>query len=457
MNRVLGISEGADEAACTEWLEKLRWPDGVTCIHCGDSRVCRIVSKSRSGKPRRLYECGACHRQFSVTAGTIFHSSHLPLSKWILALRIILDDERECSVSLLAQELEVHYRTAKRVVGEVREALRYPPQWLSRAFEGTNHTPKRRRSSSDLKAFGHDKHSDMSRSRPAKVRSSGAGRHPTGMIGFIVPDLMNPFFTEIAGGLMKQVRKRGSNLLISSSGGSNACERQEIEEFLDLRVDSLVIISTQTSAALFQRLKKHGVRLVMVDREIPGIGLNYVGVDDEKVGMLAVSHLFGHGYRHIAHICDPRISTGIGRLRGYRKGLRINQFLEKPGYIANVDSADPKAEFAGYKAMSTLLTSRVPLDSVFCYNDIIAIGAMRAVVHSGLRVPDDIAVVGVGNVPNAELFKVSLTSIDQNCALIGETAGELALSLVEGRGVFRPKRILLPPLLVKRQSTRRPP
>jgi LacI family transcriptional regulator len=111
---------------------------------------------------------------------------------------------------------------------------------------------------------------------------------------------------------------------------------------------------------------------------------------------------------------------------------------------------------AGYKAMSTLLTSRIPLDSVFCYNDIIAIGAMRAIVHAGLRVPDNIAVVGVGNVPNAELFKVSLTSIDQNCALIGERAGELALSLVEGRSALRPKRILLSPLLVKRQSTRRP-
>lgn len=312
-----------------------------------------------------------------------------------------------------------------------------------------------RRSSTGLKAFSQDKQSEVSGLRPVIARSSDAGRRPIGTIGFIVPDLMNPFFMEIAGGLMKQVRKRGSNLLISSSGGNDASERKEIEEFLDLRVDSLVIISTQTSTSLFQRLKKHGARLVMVDREIPGIGLNYVGVNDEKVGMLPVSHLFGQGYHHIAHICDQRISTGIGRLGGYCKGLRTNQIREKTERIINVDSVDANAEFAGYKAMNTLLTSRALLDSVFCYNDIIAIGAMRALAHAGLRVPDDIAVVGVGNVPNAELLKVSLTSIDQNCALIGERAGELAMSLVEGRSVIRPQRILLLPLLVKRQSTRR--
>ena len=104
--------------------------------------------------------------------------------------------------------------------------------------------------------------------------------------------------------------------------------------------------------------------------------------------------------------------------------------------------------------MNSLLRSRVHIDSVFCYNDVIAIGAMRAIANAGQRIPDDIAVVGVGNVPNAELFKVPLTSIDQNCALIGERAGELALRLVERRRALSPKRILLSPVLVKRQSTK---
>jgi LacI family transcriptional regulator len=452
---VLSADECADEAACIEWLEKLRWPNGVICIRCGYTRVYRIVSKSRSGNLRRLYECGACHRQFSVATATIIHNSHLPLRKWIVVLQEILNSESECSVSLLAQELDVHYRTARRVAGEIREALRHPPQWLSRGLEEMNSIPSDRRPSPGPKASSQGKRSNKSRTGVAKRNASGAGRHPAGIVGFVVPDLMNPFFTEIAGGLMEQVRKRGSNLLISSSGGNNACERQEIEEFLDLRVDSLVIISTQTSPALFVRLKKHGVRFVMVDREIPGLGSNYVGVNDEKVGMLAVSHLIGQGYRHIAHICDPRISTGIGRLKGYRQGLRINQIPERPGSIVHVNSAGPKAELAGYKAMNTLLTSRVHLDSVFCYNDIVAIGAMRAIAHAGLRVPDDIAVVGVGNIPSGELFKVSLTSIDQNGALIGQKAGQLVLSLPGGRTAVRSKRLLLPPVLIKRKSTSR--
>jgi LacI family transcriptional regulator, galactose operon repressor len=446
-----------------EWLERLRWPAGVTCVRCGHDHVFRIVSKCRSGKPRKIYECGVCHHQFTVITGTIFHNSHLPLKKWTTALRMMLDGDREYSAGALARELEVQYRTARRVAGEVREALRYPPEWLSRALEDENRHTRVRRSSSGLKPFGPSKRPDIDKRPPAKMISRDTGRYSTvkarstRTIGFVVPDLINPFFTEMASGLMKQARKRGYSVLISSSGGNDACEREEIEEFLDLHVDSLVIVSTQTSTALFQRLKKHGVPFIMVDREIPGLGVNYVGVDDEKVGMLAVSHLYECGCRHIAHIGGPRISTGVGRLKGYLKGLRKFGIPERSEYIANVASPDLKAEFAGYKAMSILLKSRVHIDSVFCYNDVIAIGTMRAIAHAGQRIPGDIAVVGVGNVPNADLFKVPLTSIDQKCALIGERAGEFALSLVENRRVLRPKRILLSPVLVRRQSTRRQP
>ena len=329
VSRLIGIHENADEVTCIQWLEILRWPAGVTCVRCGHDHIFRIASKRRSGKPRGIYECGLCRHQFTVTSGTFFHDSHLPLPKWIAAIRMMLDDHSGSSASLLARELEVQYRTARRITGEIREALRHPPEWLSRALESEDRLQRVRGSFSGQGP-------DVRKSSPAKTISRDPGHHlevnsnSKHTIGFIVPDLINPFFTMIAGGLMKQVRKRGYSVLISSSGGNDACERQEIEDFLDLNVASLVIVSTQTSTALFQRLKRHGVRFVMVDREIPSLGVNYVGVDDEKVGMLAVSHLYDRGCRHIAHICGPRISTGMGRLRGYLNGLRRYEMPERP-------------------------------------------------------------------------------------------------------------------------------
>lgn len=118
-------------------------------------------------------------------------------------------------------------------------------------------------------------------------------------------------------------------------------------------------------------------------------------------------------------------------------------------------SVDNLSDTSGHEAMLRLLELQPRPDGVFCYNDPTAMGAMKAILDGGLRVPEDVAVIGAGNVNYAGLLRVPLSSIDQHSDSIGERAGKLALSLVESKTAVRPRTVLLDPGLVVRASSAR--
>jgi len=277
-------------------------------------------------------------------------------------------------------------------------------------------------------------------------------------IGLVVPDLVHPFFSEVAKGLSSELRTRGYSLLISSSEENPELEREEIDHLLARRVDALIIASTQWTVESFRRIEERKRSYVLVDRCFAGLPANFVGVDDEEVGSLATEHLISVGCRRIAHIRGSEISTALGRLAGYRRVLARNGLEVPAGYIQTAGTSDDAGDTSGYQAMQRLLSVEPRPDGVFCYNDPTAMGGLKAILDSGLRVPHDIAVIGCGNVRHAELLRVPLSSVDQDSACIGRQAATLALSLVESKGErLRPKTILLPPKLVARESTRRQP
>lgn len=113
--------EFSSEELCIKHLEQVRWPDGLRCIRegCNSERIMTFEAKGKTGKPRHLYECVDCRYQYSVTTGTIFHNSHLPLSKWFLAIHIICS-ARNVSVKDLERKLKVNYRTAEYVMHRIR-------------------------------------------------------------------------------------------------------------------------------------------------------------------------------------------------------------------------------------------------------------------------------------------------------------------------------------------------
>jgi LacI family transcriptional regulator len=277
------------------------------------------------------------------------------------------------------------------------------------------------------------------------------------IVGLVVPDLVHPFFGQVAKGLSNELRKKGYSLVLSSSDDDPELERQQIEQLLARRVDVLIVASTQSTVETFQRLEEQKIPFVLIDRKFDGVAANFVGVDDAAVGELATKHLIDTGCRRIAHIGGPNVSTALGRAAGFRRALRTRGIRPAPGYIEMREHGDDAGDASGYKAMQRLLAMSPPPDGVFCYNDPTAMGAMKAVLEAGLRVPEDIAIAGCGNVAYADFLRVPLTSVDQQSDAIGERTARLALSLLEGSSSAPARTVLLEPKLVIRASTRRTP
>lgn len=286
------------------------------------------------------------------------------------------------------------------------------------------------------------------------ARSLSTGR--TYSIGLVVPDLLHPFFARIAAVVSAELRKRRYGLLIASSDEDPELERQEIEQLVARRVDVIVIASAQTSLESFRSLEQQKVPYVLMDRRLAGLKAHYIGVDDSAAGVLATNHLIEQGCRRIAHIRGPEVSTAIGRLEGYRKALAAHKMKPAKGHIVPVGSSgDHRGEPGGYAAARQLLALENRPDGIFCFNDPIAMGTMRAILEAGLRIPEDIAVVGCGNVFYADQLRVPLSSVDQDSGMIGKRAAAVALSLAGEKKPPRPVAEIIAPKLVVRASSLR--
>jgi LacI family transcriptional regulator len=277
----------------------------------------------------------------------------------------------------------------------------------------------------------------------------------THSIGLVVPDLVHPFFAVVAKGLAHALRKKGYSLLIASSEEDPALEQEALEQMRARRVDALVIASAQLTGESFRRLEEQKMPFILVDRQFKGQAANFVGVDDELIGRIATEHLMEQGCRRIAHIRGPEISTALGRLEGYQSALTGKRICACPELVVMNRSGDVDAAASGREAMRRLLALKPRPDGVFCFNDPAALGAMRAILEAGLRVPDDIAVVGCGNTNYADLLRVPLSSVDQASDQIGDRAARLAVTLIDSPPPVRNRKVLLEPKLVARASSLR--
>jgi LacI family transcriptional regulator len=285
------------------------------------------------------------------------------------------------------------------------------------------------------------------------ARALVTGRTHT--IGLIVPDLVHSFHSEVAKGLAGILRKNGYSLVISSSEENQEVETQAIDQLIARRVDALLIASTHWTAEPLRRIGEANIPCVLVDRNFPGLEANFVGMDDELVGSIATEHLIAIGCRTVAHIGGSHISPARGRLEGYARTLASHGMAPGPEYIVTNDTLDELAHGVGYDSAMKLLKLTPRPDGIFCFSDAIAMGALGAILDVGLRIPDDVALIGCSNLHYDAFLRVPLSSVDQQSVAIGQRAARLAISLVESKGKIRPKTILLEPKLVVRDSTRR--
>ncbi|HEV2327050.1 MAG TPA: LacI family DNA-binding transcriptional regulator [Terracidiphilus sp.] len=278
-------------------------------------------------------------------------------------------------------------------------------------------------------------------------------------IGLVVPDLLHPFFASVAKAISKEIQAKGYSLFISSSDEEPELEQKEIHHLLARRVDVMIIASVQHTMQNLRTIATHKIPYILLDRNFTGSASNFVGVDDQAVGHLATSHLIEQGCERIAHIQGPEVSTAMGRLEGYKKALAVHHMTPAAGFVVPIGpSGDHRGEEAGYEAARRLLSIRKRPDGVFCFNDPVALGAMRAILEAGLRIPEDIAVVGCGNLSYSDFLRVPLSSVDQGSARIGRAAAIMALKLAQNRVKPAAKTELIEPIIVVRASSlRRPP
>jgi LacI family transcriptional regulator len=262
-------------------------------------------------------------------------------------------------------------------------------------------------------------------------------------VGLVVPDLVHPFFGEFAKSLAGALRASGLALVLASSEEDPEIERQEIRTLVNRGVDVLLVASCQRSeeAEIFTR---KGLPILLIDRNIPKLGTDFVGTDDVLVGELATRHLIGLGRKRLAHIGGQGTSPSIDRLKGFRNALAVAGIKLPRSYVVTRERFEETGDSAGYRAMQELLAQKQRPDAVFCYNDLSAIG--------GLSIPGDIAFAGCGNLRYAEYLKVPLTSVDQSVERMGEAAARRALAL-SIKPDDLPQTAFVEPKLIVRQST----
>ena len=276
-------------------------------------------------------------------------------------------------------------------------------------------------------------------------------------VGLIVPDLLHAFFAQIAKALQGVLRKRGYGLLLSSSEEDPELERQELDLLLARRVDALLVASAQWTVESFRQIEEQKIPYVLIDRHFPGLAANFVGVDDVAMGELATEHLLEQGCRHVAHISGQQVSTAVGRMEGYRRALARHNLAPLAGHIVSMGSSvDERGEAGGCEAARTLLATEPRPDGIFCYNDMSALGSMRAVLEAGLEIPRDVALIGCGNAIYADCLRVPLSTVDQDSAAIGLHSAELALELIEAKEPPAPRSVFVAPKIIARASSLRP-
>src|SRR5262249_2255135 len=332
----------------------------------------------------------------------------------------------------------MHATTMKRIAGELGVSITTVSKVLNNRADISEAT--RSRVLAKVEELGYQ--------RNAVARSLTLRRSHT--LGIVIPDLMHSFFVEIIAGIEPVASSRGYGLLLCSSGENPEKEQSELEMLRSRQVDGIVLASARGSGitGLLQRLTKKGTTLVMIDRDDhPGVKCHRVLTDDERVGHLATDHLLDLGRRAIAHIGGPAIVHAKRREKGWRDALRARGVKPHADWVVRGGFM----EGDGYRSMKRLLTAKPRVDAVFAANDPAAIGAMKAIWDAGMRRPDDVAVVGVGDIALGDLLRIPLTRVGWSGKEQGRHAAELMLNGLDGKAE-EPKRVIIPPQLIVRES-----
>jgi len=274
-------------------------------------------------------------------------------------------------------------------------------------------------------------------------------RKKTHTIGIIIPDSSNPFFAEVARGVEDTSFEQGYSVILCNSDDDLDKELLYTNVLAEKQVDGILFMAAGVSTEHIRALQARSMPLVVVDRDIPGVAVDSVFTDNARGGWLATRHLVDLGHRRIGCIAGPLdVTSSAERITGYRQALA-------EGGIPRDDQLVVKGDFqyqSGYQAAQQLLAIDDPPTAIFACNDLMAVGAISAVLVLGRAVPADLSVVGFDDVSLSSFTNPPLTTIAQPKYDMGLLAMTMLLERMGDRDM-PPRRHLLDTNLVLRHST----
>ncbi len=299
--------------------------------------------------------------------------------------------------------------------------------------------------------------------RELNYRPNPAARRPLSSrdirsVGFVLREIANPYYAEIIAGAEDYFREQGYTILIAASEGEFEAE-QRIIKLLTLKdVDGILltpVLDQETDLAHIFDLKRHNVSFVLLE-EVHGIQANLVDVDNTEGAKRAVRHLIDLGHTRIIHFGGPEYSLHSDeRIAGVRAAYSETRLVFSNEVV--VRAGDSLAD--GYRTGMEYFRDRPAEErptAVTCYNDLVALGLCRALTELGIRIPEDISVVGYDNLQLLDYVSPRLTSVRVPKREVGRVAAEILHQCIESNGAQSPRKVYLQAELVVRESTSAP-
>lgn len=285
--------------------------------------------------------------------------------------------------------------------------------------------------------------------RPSQIARSLATRQ-TSTIGLVMPDVCNQFFAYIARGAEDVAYERGYNLMLINTAEDMDREIAALESLWQTQSEGVIICSSRLPADELENAIGRFPAVVLLNRVLPTAAPNIatLNVQDEAGAQAAVRYLLSRDRSRIAIIAGPIHSvSGQRRLDGYRAALAEAGMLFDPLLI---EHCEPGYE-GGAIAMEAILRRRPKVDGVLAFNDLVAVGAMQTIEAHGRSIPDDVAIIGVDDIPLASMVRPRLSTVGLDLIELGKTAMRMILSMIEGEA--KPGVALeVPPHLILRES-----
>ncbi|MCP2164009.1 LacI family DNA-binding transcriptional regulator [Goodfellowiella coeruleoviolacea] len=289
--------------------------------------------------------------------------------------------------------------------------------------------------------------------RDESARQLRAGR--SRIMALLVLDLGNPFFVDVARGAEQAAHGAGLSVITCNSGQRVDTEAAYLAMLAEQRVRGVLLSTVDTEGEGLDRFRRSGIPHVFVDRKVPGDQACSVSVDDVAGGELAMRHLVEAGHTRIAFVNGPTVLTQCrDRQAGVDAALASAPPPQRHLSVLDATGLDVAS---GRDAGARLLGMSPRPTAVFCANDLLALGVLQAMVTAGVRVPEEMAIVGYDDIEFAGAAAVPLTSVRQPAVRLGRTAAELLIAETESTGEERQhehRTVVFTPELVVRDSTR---